>query len=285
MIKDRKDYLRRVDEAADYIRAQLGEFGIPEVLVVLGSGLGPLADFCERFKAISYKDIPNFPVSTAPGHEGLLIAGTLSGSKVFMMKGRFHYYEGYEMEEVTFYVRVMGRLGVKTILLTNAAGGIDDKTEPPYFVAIEDHLSFGCESVLRGPNIDEFGTRFPDQCFVYDKEYLDILTDCARDLNIPLRRGIYAYSKGPQYETPAEIRALKLLGASCVGMSTVPEAIAASHMGMKVVCFSCVTNMAAGLSGNKLTEEEVLINAGKASSESCDLAKEFISRITTDKGE
>lgn len=280
MIKDKKDYLRRVDEACDYIRSELGAFGIPDVLIVLGSGLGPLSDYCDIEKSIPYSDIPSFPVSTAPGHEGLLIAGSLSGSKVLMMKGRFHYYEGYEMEEVTFYVRVMGRLGVKTILLTNAAGGIDTETDIPYLVAIEDHISFNCEPVLRGPNIEEFGTRFPDQTFVYDREYLDVLTKCAEDLGIPLRRGIYAYSKGPQYETPAEIRSLKLMGASCVGMSTVPEAISASHMGMKVVCFSCVTNMAAGLSGRKLSEQEVIDNAGKASKQSCDLAAEFIKRIT-----
>ncbi len=284
MIRDKADYLRRVDEAADYLRSELKDSGIPEVLVVLGSGLGPLTDNCEILKSIPYSDIPNFPVSTAPGHDGLLILGRLSGSCVLMMKGRFHYYEGYDLSEVTFYVRVMGRLGVKTILLTNAAGGIDDVTKPPYFVAIEDHISFGCESVLRGPNIDEFGPRFPDQSFVYDREYLDILSSCAEDLDIPLRRGIYAYSKGPQYETPAEIRALKLMGASCVGMSTVPEAIAASHMGIRVVCFSCVTNMAAGLSGGQLTEEEVLVNAGKASDESCRLTTEFIRRITNSKG-
>ena len=228
---------------------------------------------------IPYKDIPGFPVSTAPGHKGSLIVGNLSGKPVFMMNGRFHYYEGYPMETVTFYVRVMGRLGVKVLLLTNASGGINLEMKVPELVAITDHLSFNAEPVLRGPNIDEFGTRFPDQCHVYDPELTDTLVNSARDLNIRISRGVYAYTKGPQYETPAEIRALRIMGADCVGMSTVPEAIAASHMGIRVVAMSCITNMAAGISGNPLSEQEVLDNAALASDNSCALVKEFVRRI------
>ena len=228
---------------------------------------------------IPYKDIPGFPVSTAPGHKGSLIVGKLSGKPVFMMNGRFHYYEGYPMETVTFYVRVMGRLGVKALLLTNASGGINLDMKVPELVAITDHISFHAESVLRGPNIEEFGTRFPDQCHVYDPELTDTLVNSARDLNIRISRGVYAYSKGPQYETPAEIRALRILGADCVGMSTVPEAIAASHMGIRVAAMSCITNMAAGISGNPLSEQEVLDNAALASENSCALVKEFVNRI------
>ncbi len=196
-----------------------------------------------------------------------------------MMNGRFHYYEGYPMETVTFYVRVMGRLGVKILLLTNASGGINLEMKVPELVAITDHLSFNAEPVLRGPNIAEFGTRFPDQCHVYDPELTDTLVNSARDLNIRISRGVYAYTKGPQYETPAEIRALRVMGADCVGMSTVPEAIAASHMGIRVAAMSCITNMAAGISGNPLSEQEVLDNALLASENSCALVKEFVNRI------
>lgn len=279
MITDIKAFVERVDGAADYIRSVLSDRTVPAVCIVLGSGLGPLSRMAEDAIEIPYKDIPGFPVSTAPGHKGSLITGQLSGKPVFMMNGRFHYYEGYPMETVTFYVRVMGRLGVKILLLTNASGGINLEMKVPELVAITDHLSFNAEPVLRGPNIDEFGTRFPDQCHVYDPELTDTLVNSARDLNIRISRGVYAYTKGPQYETPAEIRALRVMGADCVGMSTVPEAIAASHMGIRVAAMSCITNMAAGISGNPLSEQEVLDNASLASENSCALVKEFVNRI------
>ena len=279
MITDTKEFIKRIDSAADHIRSVLSERTVPAVCIVLGSGLGPLSEMAEDAIEIPYKDIPGFPVSTAPGHKGSLIAGNLSGKPVFMMNGRFHYYEGYPIETVTFYVRVMGRLGVKVLLLTNASGGINLEMKVPELVAITDHLSFNAEPVLRGPNIEEFGTRFPDQCHVYDPELTDTLVNSARDLNIRISRGIYAYSKGPQYETPAEIRALRIMGADCVGMSTVPEAIAATHMGIRVAAMSCITNMAAGISGNPLSEQEVLDNAALASENSCALVKEFVNRI------
>ena len=279
MITDITEFIKRVDGAADYIRSALSNRTLPSVCIVLGSGLGPLSKMAEDAMEIPYNDIPGFPVSTAPGHKGSLIVGNLSGKPVFMMNGRFHYYEGYPMETVTFYVRVMGRLGVKVLLLTNASGGINLEMKVPELVAITDHLSFNAEPVLRGPNIDEFGTRFPDQCHVYDPELTDTLVNSARDLNIRISRGVYAYTKGPQYETPAEIRALRIMGADCVGMSTVPEAIAASHMGIRVAAMSCITNMAAGISGNPLSEQEVLDNAALASDNSCALVKEFVRRI------
>lgn len=279
MITDIDEFIKRVDGAADYIRGVLSGKEIPGICIVLGSGLGPLSKMAEDALEIPYKDIPGFPVSTAPGHKGSLIVGKLSDKPVFMMNGRFHYYEGYPMDTVTFYVRVMGRLGVKVLLLTNASGGINLEMKVPELVAVTDHISFHAEPVLRGPNIEEFGTRFPDQCHVYDPELTDTLVNSARDLNIRISRGVYAYSKGPQYETPAEIRALRILGADCVGMSTVPEAIAASHMGIRVAAMSCITNMAAGISGNPLSEQEVLDNAALASDNSCALVKEFVNRI------
>ena len=279
MITDTKEFVERVDGAASYIRGEMSGHVLPYICIVLGSGLGPLASMVEVIKEISYKDIPGFPVSTAPGHKGSLIIGKLEDKNVFLMNGRFHYYEGYPMETVTFYVRVMGRLGVKALFLTNASGGICVDYKVPELVAITDHLSFNAEPVLRGPNIEEFGTRFPDQCHVYDPALTDLLVNCARDLKIRISRGVYAYSKGPQYETPAEIRALRTMGADCVGMSTVPEAIAASHMGIRVVAMSCITNMAAGMTGNPLSEQEVLDNARLASDNSCALVKEFIKRL------
>ena len=279
MIEDKERYLESVKHAGDYIKGLLGGRKVPEICIVLGSGLGPLADICEQYLSIPYSDIPDFPRSTAPGHAGRLIAGNLSGKDVFMMNGRFHYYEGYPMETVVFYIRVLGLIGVKTLILTNAAGGIKTEMVPPEVVAIEDHFSFFAESVLRGPNIAEFGTRFPDQSSVYDKKLISILEDCAKDLGVKLSRGIYAYMKGPQYETPAEIRALRILGADCVGMSTVPEAVCASHMGLRVVGMSCVTNMAAGISKGPLSEKEVLDTAAAASEQSCALMKEFIRRL------
>ena len=183
------------------------------------------------------------------------------------------------MDTVSFYVRVMGRLGVKVLLLTNASGGINMDMKVPELVAITDHISFFAEPVLRGPNLAEFGTRFPDQCHVYDPELTDILVNGARDLNIRISRGVYAYSKGPQYETPAEINMARTLGADCVGMSTACEAVAANHMGMKIIGISCIANLAAGISPNKLTEEEVL-EAGKAVAGKFEaLVTEIIKRI------
>lgn len=279
MINNKEEYFKSLKNAGDYIVSRLNGRKVPEICIVLGSGLGPLSEVCDKYFSIPYSEIPDFPRSTAPGHAGTLIAGNLSGKDVFMMSGRFHYYEGYPIETVVFYVRVLGLIGVKTLFLTNAAGGINKEMTPPEFVAITDHLSFFSESVLRGPNLDELGTRFPDQSSVYDKKLISLLEECAKDLNVKLSRGVYAYMKGPQYETPAEIRALRILGADCVGMSTVPEAICACHMGLKVVAMSCITNMAAGINDAPLSEKEVLDTANAASAQSCALVKEFIKRI------
>lgn len=279
MIDNVAEYMKSVDSSAEYIRTVLNNEVVPEICIVLGSGLAPLASMCEDVVSIPYGDIPGFPVSTVPGHEGRLIIGTLEGKKVFMMSGRFHYYEGYDTSICTLYVRVMAKLGVKTLVLTNAAGGILEDMEPADLMAISDHLSFNCESPLRGANLDEFGVRFPDMSCVYDREYLSLLEECANELGINLHSGIYVYTKGPQYETPAEIQVYKSMGAGAVGMSTVPEAIVAAHCGIKVAAVSCVTNLAAGISPNPLSHEEVMVNAAKASDNSCNLVKLFISKI------
>ena len=278
MITNANEYLDAANMAASYIKKNINGI-VPETCIVLGSGLAPLASMCGIDVEIPYKDIPGFPVSTVPGHEGKLIIGKLEGKDVFLMSGRFHYYEGYDTSVCTFYVRVMSLLGVKTLFLTNAAGGILEGMQPAQLMAIEDHISFFCDSPLRGPNLDDFGVRFPDQSCVYDREYISLLDECASELGITLHHGVYAYTRGPQYETPSEIRILKMLGAGAVGMSTVPEAIVAVHSGIRVVAVSCVTNMAAGISKNSLTHEEVMENANKASNDSCSLVKKFVSKL------
>lgn len=279
MITDKDIYLADIKNASAYIKSKTGESFSPEICIVLGSGLGPLASDVTDEISIPYADIPGFPRSTVQGHEGRLLAGKLEGKDVFMMSGRFHYYEGYDTSVVTFYVRVMALLGVKTLILTNASGGIKEGFKPGSLMVIRDHISFFCESPLRGPNLDEFGPRFPDQSRVYDEGYVAKMEKCAEELGIELFLGTYAFCRGPQYETPAEIQALKLLGAGAVGMSTVPEAIVAAHCGMKIAAISCVTNLAAGISDKPLNHQEVMENAAKVSSSCCALVKRFISEI------
>ena len=279
MIESERTATEAVYKAAYYIKSKITEGDIPSICVVLGSGLAPLADECEVELSIPYANIPDFPVSTVPGHEGRLIVGTLEGKRVFMMSGRFHHYEGYDTSVCSFYVRVMKNLGVTTLYLTNAAGGISDSINPAELMAVTDHLSFFCESPLIGPNMEDFGVRFPDQSQVYDPEYIELLMKIADENGIKLHKGIYAYMKGPQYETPAEIRALKNMGADAVGMSTVPEAITASHCGIRIAAVSLISNKAAGLSDKKLSHQEVMECAAKASSDSCKLARLFIKSL------
>ncbi len=279
MIDSARTQTEAVYKAAYYIKSKISEGDIPSICIVLGSGLTPLADECEIELSIPYANIPDFPVSTVPGHEGRLIVGTLEGKRVFMMSGRFHHYEGYDTSVCAFYVRVMKNLGVNTLYLTNAAGGIAESINPAELMAVTDHLSFFCDSPLIGPNMDDFGVRFPDQSQVYDPEYIDLLMEIADREGIKLHKGIYAFMQGPQYETPAEIRALKNMGADAVGMSTVPEAITASHCGIRVVAVSLISNKAAGLSDKRLSHEEVMECAAKASSDSGKLARLFIKSL------
>lgn len=275
---NKDEYLKSINDAATYIKSQI-DCEMPKTCIVLGSGLGPFADMVNVLKKISYSEIPGFPVTTVIGHSGELLLADVDGKKLFLMSGRFHYYEGNDMSVCTFYVRVMAKLGVENLFLTNAAGGMLDSMKPADLMIVTDHISLFCESALRGPNLDEFGARFIDQSFVYDKGYVNLLKDTAAKLNIPIHEGVYCYTKGPQYETPAEIRLIKALGSGAVGMSTVPEAIVASHCGMKVAAISCITNLAAGLSPVALKHEEVLENAKLASKNCCDLVLNFIKSI------
>lgn len=250
-------------ESAEFLRARLGVS--PRVAVVLGSGLGGFARHMERPTAIPYERIPHFMPSTAQSHEGALYAGRLFGVDVALMKGRHHYYEGYAAEDIAFGVRVLRLLGVDAIILTNAAGGIRPGMSPGDLMLITDHIGFFCQSPLRGANLLQFGPRFPDMTAVYDVGLAQLARDAAVKCGVALSEGVYAYLPGPQYETPAEIRALRLLGADAVGMSTVPEAVAAAHCGMRVMGISCITNLAAGLSGRPLDADEVVEAAGQAS--------------------
>ena len=229
----------------------------PEIGVILGSGLGDYADEITVEAAVNYTEIEGFPVSTVAGHKGRFVFGYAGEIPVVIMQGRVHYYEGYPMSDVVLPTRLMGMLGARKILLTNAAGGVNDNFKPGDFMMITDHITTGIPSPLIGPNIDELGVRFPDMSKVYNPELLDIIRKTAKECNIPLHEGVYVQLTGPSFESPAEIKMLRTLGADAVGMSTVVEAIAANHMGMKICGISCVANLAAGMTDNPLTHEEV----------------------------
>jgi purine-nucleoside phosphorylase len=230
----------------------------PRVALVLGSGLGAFADEVENAAAIPYADIPGWPRSTAVGHAGKLVVGRVAGVPVAVMAGRVHMYEGYSAQQVAFGVRVLAKLGAGTLMLTNAAGGIDAAYTPGSLVLITDHINLMGENPCIGPNDDTLGPRFFDMTEAYLKELRDRALATAARLGIPLHQGVYLALKGPNFETPAEIRAFRTLGASLVGMSTVPEVLAARHMGVRCLAISCVTNMAAGITGAQLSHEEVL---------------------------
>ncbi|MCR4908886.1 MAG: purine-nucleoside phosphorylase [Lachnospiraceae bacterium] len=235
----------------------------PEIALVLGSGLGDFADNIEVEGEIDYEDIPGFPVSTAPSHAGRFIFGYLLGRKIICMKGRVHFYEGYPLSDVVLPVRVMRMMGAKILILTNASGGIGDTLRPGDFMLVTDHISSFVPNPLRGANIGELGVRFPDMSKVYDQALSDHIRAAAKALSIELKEGVYLQTAGPSFESPAEIRMFKTLGADAVGMSTVVEAIAANHMGMRICGISLVANLAAGIAKHKLTEEE-LLEAGAA---------------------
>ncbi len=250
-------------ESADYIREKIGEF-TPKVAMVLGSGLGFLGDIVENAIVIPYSEIPHFKSSTAPGHKGQLVFGILSGQPVAVMQGRMHHYEGYSFDEVSYAVRVLRLLGCDTLIVTNAAGCINTSWKAGDLMLITDHLKLGSDSPLRGENIPEFGVRFPDMSHVYSPRLHEVARKVAAEQGVELREGVYNFFHGPQYETPAEIRALRVMGADAAGMSTVPEAIVANHCGMEILGFSLLSNMAAGILDQPLSEEEVLEAAAAA---------------------
>ena len=244
-------------ESAGYIRSKIGDF-TPQVAMILGSGLGYLGDLVEDAVAVPYGEIPHFKPSTAPGHKGRLVFGTLEGKPVAVMQGRMHHYEGYSYEEVSYAVRVLRLLGAGQLIVTNAAGCVNTAWKAGDLMLITDHMKLFMESPLRGENIPEFGPRFPDASHLYTPALRDLARQAAGALGIGLREGVYMYFPGPQYETPAEVRAARILGADAVGMSTAPEVITAGHCGMQVLGFTLCTNMAAGILDQPLSEQEVL---------------------------
>ncbi len=269
-----KDLMQKIAESAEYIGSRLPE--TPKIAIILGSGLGPLVDDLDGQVEMDYRDIPHFPVSTVEGHAGKLVYGKLGGKAVLAMKGRFHYYEGYDVSQVVYHIRVFKMLGIDNLLVTNAAGGLNIGFKPGDIMLITDHISFFAPSPLRGANLDQFGVRFPDMSQAYAKSLQQIAKKAAQEAGVNLQEGIYAFTQGPMFETPAEIKALRTLGADAVGMSTVPEVIAAVHAGMKVMGLSCITNMAAGILDQPLSHEEVMITAKEVEKKFSALVKNII---------
>jgi purine-nucleoside phosphorylase len=269
----------RVEHAARTIRARFDED--LRVGVVLGSGLGAFADDLDDAARISYEEIPGFARPTVEGHAGRLVLGRVNDAPVAVLQGRFHFYEGYTRDEVTFPMRVFGLLGIKAVVLTNAAGGINIGFDQGSLMIISDHLNLMSTNPLLGPNDERFGARFPDMSEVYSREFQEIAVEEAHTLGLELRRGVYAAMSGPSYETPAEVRMLRTLGADAVGMSTVPEAIVARQMGMRVLGLSCITNMAAGVVDQPINHEEVMETGAQVRDTFRNLLRRIIPRLTT----
>lgn len=266
------DYLR----AAQAIRAKTDL--APEFLLILGSGLGFLGDLLESAVQIPYADIPGFRASTAPGHSGRLLLGTLCGKRVMVMQGRLHRYEGYEPQEIGFPVRVARLLGAHSMVVTNAAGILNTELQVGELMLISDYLNFSQASPLAGPNIEQFGVRFPDVGAVYDRAYRALAKEAGQSLGLSLREGIYCNALGPQFESHAEVRAFRMLGGDAVGMSTVPESITAAHCGMRTLGISLLCNYAAGLFDNAVTEQEVIEGAERAKPYFSALVMKFLER-------
>ena len=270
------DEMKRIDEAAAKVLAVCGK---ADIGVILGSGLGDYAEALEDAVKLPYSEIPGFPRSTVAGHAGMWCCGTLYGKRVVMMQGRFHYYEGYGMKDVTLPVRVMQKIGVKTLVVTNAAGGVNLGYHPGELMVIGHMFSMTAQNPLIGPNLDAFGPRFPDMSCAFDKELRALVHECANEQGFALREGVYAQMTGPTYETPAEIRMLRTLGADAVGMSTVPEVIVARHGGMRVLGISCITNMAAGILDQPLNHAEVTETANRVKGQFRNLLDRIIEKM------
>ncbi|HWS30267.1 MAG TPA: purine-nucleoside phosphorylase [Clostridia bacterium] len=256
--------LKHYEESAKYIQGKLKGF-TPEVLLILGSGLGGLANAVEDPVYIPYTEIPHFKTSTAIGHAGRFVAGMLGNKRALLMQGRLHVYEGHSMEQVAYPVRVAKLLGINSLVVTNAAGGVNLSFHAGQLMIINDYLKFTLNNPLMGKNLDEFGPRFPDMSYTFDREYKKLFREAASENGDAVAEGNYFYMTGPQYETPAEIRAIRILGGDAVGMSTVPECIAANHCGMRILGVTLITNMAAGVLDQPLSGEEVIEAANAAS--------------------
>jgi purine-nucleoside phosphorylase len=271
------NYFDRVEEAARFLRTKISP--MPEVAIVLGSGLGAFADSLGESVTLPYDGIPHWPAARVVGHAGRLVAGTTRGRRVLALSGRVHFYEGHDLATVTFATRVLGRLGVKTLFLTNAAGGINLKFGSGALMVIDDHINLQGSNPLIGPNDDRFGRRFPDMSNIYSPRLRALADAAAAAIPLPIEHGVYIAVTGPSYETPAEIRAFRTMGADAVGMSTVAEAIVARHMGIEVLGISCISNMAAGILPQPLTEEEVIETTGRVRHQFIALLEGTIARL------
>lgn len=263
-----------IKEASNFIKKQITIQ--PHIGLILGSGLGLLGDEIEDPLIIPYEKIPHFPKSTVVGHKGQLIIGTLKGQNVIAMQGRFHYYEGYSMEQITFPVRVMKHLGVESLIVTNAAGGINKEFAPGDLMIITDHINNTGTNPLIGPNLDEFGERFPDMSKTYDPIYIQHAENCAAELHLNVQKGTYIGNTGPTYETPAEVKMLRTIGGDAVGMSTVPETIVARHANMRILGISCISNMATGILDEQLTHADVIKTTEKVKEAFLKLIKKIL---------
>ena len=271
------DYYARVSETVEWLRQRHG--APPEVAVVLGSGLGDFTEALGDAIGCAYSDVPNWPASAVVGHAGRLVVGTIRGRRVAALSGRVHYYEGHDLRTVTFGIRALAALGIRTLILTNAAGGINTDFEPGSLMLIDDHINLLGSNPLVGPNEDRFGPRFPDMSEVYSARLREIAIDASARTGVGLKRGVYVAVHGPSYETPAEIRAFRTLGADAVGMSTVPEAIVARHMGMEVLGISCISNAAAGVLPQPLVHDEVMEVARRVRTQFSTLLEAIIERV------
>jgi purine-nucleoside phosphorylase len=271
------DHYKRVMDAVNFIKknCQL----VPQVGLVLGSGLGEFAAQVSEKTVIEYADIPHFKKVSVAGHAGRLVLGKIGSVPVAVLQGRYHYYEGHDISDVVFPVRVLGKLGVKSLLLTNAAGGINRELKPGNLMIIRDHINLMGINPLRGANDERLGPRFPDMSAVYDQKFQDVIAAAQKKIGLASKRGVYLALSGPSYETPAEIRMLAALGADAVGMSTVPEAICARHMGLRVAGISCVTNLAAGISTQPLSHKEVTETAERVKNDFIRLLNLVIPRL------
>jgi purine-nucleoside phosphorylase len=270
-------YYDRVQRAADFVRGAVD--AVPHVAVVLGSGLGDFASSLEQPTSLRYADIPYWPAVAVVGHQGRLVIGGSGGRSILALAGRVHFYEGHDLRAVTFGTRVLGMLGVRALILTNAAGGVNTGFAPGDLMVIDDHINLLGTSPLAGPNEERFGVRFPDLTNVYSPRLRRIADEAGAALGFELPHGVYAACHGPSYETPAEVRYLRTIGADAVGMSTVPEAIVARHMGVEVLGISCITNMAAGILPQPLNHEEVLETAQRVRGKFISLLNGIIARI------
>lgn len=273
-----KESSKKMENATKFIQSKLKDGFVPKIGLVLGSGLGDIANDIDGI-SISYEEIPGFNASTVQGHAGKLVLGSLCSKNVVAMQGRFHFYEGYSLDTVTFPIRVMKKLGVEILVVTNASGGVNVNFNPGDLMLINDHLNLVGQNPLFGKNIDELGPRFVDMTYAYNRNLMTLAKETAKKLNINLYSGVYAGLSGPTYETPAEVRMLRTLGADAVGMSTVPEVIVANHMGLQVLGISCITNKAAGILDQPLNHDEVIESSNKSKIKFVNLLKTIIKEI------